>query len=184
MSSPYSLFGLIIHGEEKKRTVCPQESFLFCVWLRAWEQFCSLSLQWPSFLRFPICFLHRKVGGRGRRRLSEVTSLINKLARHTSARRAICSQLVLCGGETEQSQIYGLCTLASSRCCRRMPAKREVRNRKLCKVNVAAWCVLRFTLPLEASVRLGLFIWQEQCSQTCCISIFPRIEQNLSTASQ
>lgn len=32
--------------------------------------------------------------GRWGKRLSEVTSLINKLARHTSARRTICSRLV------------------------------------------------------------------------------------------
>lgn len=30
--------------------------------LHAWEQLCSLSLQWPSFLHVPICFLYRKVG--------------------------------------------------------------------------------------------------------------------------
>lgn len=130
MSSPDSLFGLIICGKEKKRTVCPQEPFLFCVWLRAWEQFCSLSLQWPSFLRFPICFLHRKVGGRRWRRLSEVTSLINKLARHTSARRAICSQLVLCGGETEQSHnlwfVYsGVQSLLSSHAGKAWSQKQE-----------------------------------------------------------
>lgn len=86
--------------------------------------------------------------------LSEVTSLINKLARHTSARRAICSQFALCSGGREQSHnlrlVYcGVQPLSHA-------AKAENRRRESDK-SMLGRCTTHCR-GLEASVCLGCFI--------------------------
>lgn len=143
------------YRQQRKNSLSPRDWF-FCVRLHAGEPFCFLSLQWPSFLHFPRSFLHRKVGGGGSQRLSEVTTLINKLAWHTSVRRAICSHFVQCSGGTEHSHHLRL----ASSCCQ-MPARLKIANRKLKTVYVGACCMLH-----HASTGLGGFIysiWQGPC---------------------
>lgn len=101
MSSPYSLFGLIIRGKEKN-SLSPRAISFLCMTACMGTVLLLISAM-ALISPLPYLLPPQEGWGRGWRRLSEVTSLINKLARHTSARRAICSQLVLCGGETEQS---------------------------------------------------------------------------------
>lgn len=156
----------------KKGTVCPQEAFFSCVRLRAREQFCCLSLQWPSFLRFPIYFLHRKVGG--------------------ALRGHIANKYISAAHSCEASHALTVCIVVQRRsgavarfapCVLWRPAKLKITNRKLKSLCLWTLSVASHTAAGGFnSSRLFCLFGSTRTVQanTRCISIAPRIVQNLN----
>lgn len=104
MSCLYPLFTLIIHSKGKN-SLSPRDFFFpvsDCVHGNSFAPYLGNGPHFSTSLS--ASSTGRLEGGvRGWQRLSEVTSLINKLVQHTCVRRAICSQFVLCSGATEHS---------------------------------------------------------------------------------
>lgn len=98
---------LVIHSNEG--TVCPQETYFSvydCVHENSFASYLCNGPHFSTSLSTSSTGRLGEEGGGGVQRLSEVTTLINKLARHTSVRRAICSQFVQCSGGTELSHTW------------------------------------------------------------------------------